>query len=327
MAQSLKWNIFNEVEADGSNRYSCRMNAMEIARSLFAQRMTTTTNAFFPSAAQDVFASLLVSICRDGETDSDTRAYMNNESFSNYIQSSDSEDLCAQLSSYPDLRAATSYIEGGNEQAQGVLSEMYSVIRDVLVGVFAAKGNFSIRNFVRRRGKKILFIEYDLAIGGVLTPVYRLLIDLALKEALSQSSERGNVFLFFDEFKLLPHLQHIDDAVNFGRSKGVKVFAGIQSIEQLYDIYGQSKGRSIAAGFSTVLAFKSNDQATMRYVSGLYGRNLVSVETIGENNVLSTTVQPGNVIEDWVMSRLDRGDAIVCLPTDQPFLIHFDKFE
>lgn len=324
--KTQKWNLFQELLADGIGRDVYQLNAMEIARSLFAQRMRSTTNAFFPSAAQDVFASLLVSICRDAETDESVQAALNNQDLAYYLQSSDPETLCEQLSAYDDLRAAASYIEGGSEQAQGVLSEMYSVIRAVLIGAFADRGSFSVRRFIRGRGKKILFIEYDLAIGGILTPIYRLLIDLALKEALSQHSRGGNVYLFLDEFKLLPYLEHIEDAVNFGRSKGVKVFAGLQSIEQFYDLYGQSKGRSIAAGFSSVFAFKANDEATMKYISGLYGRSLVSVEIISADNKNYPSVQRGFVVEDWVLSGLGRGDALVSLPSLPPFVFHFNRF-
>lgn len=325
--KTQKWNLFREILADGPGRDVCRLNTMEIARSLFVQRMRSTTNAFFPSAAQDVFASLLVSICRDAETDEGVRAAMNNQDLTYYLHSSGPETLCEQLSAYDDLRVATSYIEGGSEQAQGVLSEMYSIIRDVLIGTFASRGSFSIRRFIRDRRKKILFIEYDLAIGGILTPIYRLLIDLALKEALSQHSRGGSVYLFLDEFKLLPHLEHIEDAVNFGRSKGVKVFAGLQSIEQLYDLYGQSKGRSIAAGFSSVFAFKANDEATMKYISGLYGRSLVSVEIISADNKNYSSVQSGFVVEDWVLGGLGRGDAVVSLPSVPPFVFHFNRFK
>lgn len=324
--KTRKWNLFREILADGPDRDVCRLNATEIARSLFTQRMRSTTNAFFPSAAQDVFASLLVSICRDAETDESARAALNNQDLAYYLQSSDPETLCGQLSAYDDLRATVSYIAGDSEQAQGVLSEMYSVIRDVLIGIFAGRGSFSIRRFIRSRGKKILFIEYDLAIGNILTPIYRLLIDLALKEALSQHSRGGSVYLFLDEFKLLPHLEHIEDAVNFGRSKGVKVFAGLQSIEQLYDIYGQSKGRSIAAGFSSVFAFKANDEATMKYISGLYGRSLVSVEIISSDSKNYSSVQSGFVVEDWILSGLGRGDALVSLPSVPPFVFHFNRF-
>jgi len=76
---------------------------------------------------------------------------------------------------------------------------MYSVIRDLFLGVFAEHGTFSIRNFVRKKGGRALFIEYDLAIGSVLTPIYKLMFDLALKEALGRTKSAGNVYLICDE--------------------------------------------------------------------------------------------------------------------------------
>lgn len=81
-----------------------------------------------------------------------------------------------------------------------------------------AKERFSMRNTVRKKGGTAIFIEYDLTVGEVMTPMYRLLIDLALKEALGRTEEKGNVYLILDELKLLPKLKHLDDALNFGRS-------------------------------------------------------------------------------------------------------------
>jgi len=324
---SQKWNIFEEVLADGWIEESIKLNAMEIARGLFSQRMKNTTNAFFPSAAQDVFTSIMMAILRDARVDADVRTnLLNNEALIGFLNSCSPDELCEELLAYPDLRSATSYIEGGSEQAQGVVSELYSVIRDLFVGVFAGKGNFSMRKFVRNRGKKVLFLEYDLLIGSILTPIYRLLVDLALKEALGQGTVRGNVYLICDEFKLLPHLEHIDDAVNFGRSLGVKVLAGLQSIEQLYDLYGQNRGRCVAAGFSNVFAFRANDEATMRYMRGLYGQNMVTVEHTDANMERKREIRLGNVIEDWTISELNPGYAVVCLHRRDPFVFHFQPF-
>ena len=72
---------------------------------------------------------------------------------------------------------------------------MYSVVRDIFIGVFNEKGGFSLRNFVRQKGERTLFIEYDLSIGNVLAPVYKIMFDLALKEALGQTKNRGNVYV------------------------------------------------------------------------------------------------------------------------------------
>ena len=326
IAKSVRWNIFREIRADGPDNDICQTNAMEIARTLFAQRMKQTTNAFFPSTAQDVFASLLSSICWDATVDPDVTAKMNNRDLAEYLSSSDAEELQLQLSAYNSLKATCSYIAGDNEQAQGVISELHSVIREVLLGVFAQKGDFSIREFVRGRGKKVLFVEYDLSIGSVLTPVYRLLIDLAIKETLAQASTRGRVYLFLDEFRLLPYLEHIDDLVNFGRSMGARCFAGLQSIEQLYDLYGHSRGNAIAEGFSNVFCFRANDEATMKYVAGRYGSNLLGIDIVTAKGMSQHIVQPSQVIPDWCMSGQKPGQSVVCLAGEAPFLFHFDRF-
>jgi len=164
------------------------------------------------------------------------------------------------------------------------------------------------------------------SIGSILTPVYRLMFDLALKEALGRNKPLGNVYLICDEFKLLPHLRHIDDGVNFGRSLGVKVFAGVQSIEQLYEIYGQSRGRNIAAGFSSVYAFRSNDTATREFVSGLFGKNIVLEQYQMSNNQLVEEKRSGQTVEDWDLNSLKVGEAIVGLPFSPPFRFYFDKY-
>ena len=82
------------------------------------------------------------------------------------------------------------------------------------------------------------------------------------------------MYLVLDELKLLPKLQHLDDALNFGRSMGVKVIAGLQSVNQLYDSYGQEKNGD-SGRFGTVFAFRTSDNASREYISGLFGRNVV----------------------------------------------------
>lgn len=225
-----------------------------------------------------------------------------------------------------DMRSVLSYIEGDSTQSQGVLAEMYSVVRDIFIGVFAEKGGFSIRNFVRRKGGRTLFIEYDLSIGSVLTPVYKIMFDLALKEALGQTKSKGNVYLICDEFKLLPNLQHIDDGVNFGRSLGVKVFAGLQSIEQLYEIYGQSRGKNLAAGFSSIIAFRANDVTTRSYISSLHGQNMVLEQYRMMDNHTVEDKRIGNTVEDWDLNSLRVGEAIVGLPFSPPFRFYFEMY-
>ena len=108
---------------------------------------------------------------------------------------------------------------------------------------------------------------------------------------------------------------------------GVKVIAGIQSIEQLYEIYGESKARNIAAGFSSVFAFKSNDPITRDYISDLYGKNIVLEQYKSSNNTLIEEKREGKTVEDWHLNDLDIGQAVIGLPFREPFIFKFDEYK
>ena len=306
--QSQRWNIFKEILADGWEDRQVILNTQEICKAFFEERTKNNNNPFFPNAARDLLAAILITIVRLG---SESKEFVKENFYNNrikeFLDSSSGTDLCDLLDGIMDMRS--------------------SVVRDIFIGVFAEKGGFSIRNFVRRKGGRTLFIEYDLSIGSVLTPVYKIMFDLALKEALGQTKSKGNVYLICDEFKLLPNLQHIDDGVNFGRSLGVKVFAGLQSIEQLYEIYGQSRGKNLAAGFSSIIAFRANDVTTRSYISSLHGQNMVLEQYRMMDNHTVEDKRIGNTVEDWDLNSLRVGEAIVGLPFSPPFRFYFDMYK
>ena len=94
----------------------------------------------------------------------------------------------------------------------------------------------------------------------------------------------------------------------------------------MYEIYEESKGRNIAAGFSSVYAFKANDSHTREYITNLYGKNIVLEQYKSANNVLVEDKRNGNVVEDWDLNNLEIGEAIVGLPFEKPFKFNFDLF-
>ena len=328
-SRSVKWNIFREILADGFKEKDYLLNIQEICNSFFAERIQKSQNTFFPHAAADLLSAIITTLIRDSLGSKEIM----NETFYNdtlrvILDGSTVEDLINNIESYSDLISVVSYINGEGSQTQGVLSEMYSVVKEIFIGVFSERGAFSIRDFVRSKGGKPLFIEYDLSIGSILSPIYSLLFDLALKEALGQSSNRkGNVYLICDEFRLLPNLKHIDDGVNFGRSLGVKVFAGLQSINQLIEVYGEARGKNIAAGFSSVYAFRANDTATRKFVIDLYGQNYILDHYSSVDKKYMEDKRQGNTVEDWDMMSLNVGEAIVGLPFSKPFRFQFANFK
>lgn len=320
---SERWSIYEEIIADGKDYTSIIQNTQEICKSLFADLIEkNNSNPFFPMAARDLLASIIIALIKTGVTP-------NNEDLKNYIESSSPELIRELLGTHPELTSVTSYIGAkSGSQSQGVLSEMYSVARDVLTGVFADVGDFSMRRFIREKNHRIAFIEYDLSIGDVLSPIYSLLFDLALKEALGRTASQGNVYLIVDELKLLPNLRHLEDGINFGRSLGVKILAGLQSIDQLNANYSnETKAKNAVSGFSSVIAFHQNDYTTRQYISQLMGQNMVLDTYAEDNGNFHYEKRVGFIVEDWDLNGLGVGDAIVSFPNFKPFRFHFDEYE
>ncbi|MFG6353515.1 MAG: type IV secretion system DNA-binding domain-containing protein [Oscillospiraceae bacterium] len=320
--QSEKWNIYEEITSDGKDFTSVTQCTQEICKSLFSDLVErNSSNPFFPIAARDLLASIIVALVREG-------VVPDNCDIKNYIDATPVEELRVLLGRHKELASVASYIGGkAGSQAQGVLSEMYSVVRDIFTGVFADSGDFSMRKFIRQKGGRVAFIEYDLAIGDVLSPVYTLLFDLALKEALGRTATQGNVYLIADELKLLPNLRHLEDGINFGRSLGVKILAGLQSIDQLNANYSsESKAKNAVSGFSSVFAFQQNDYTTREYVSQLMGRNMILESFPEADGSIHYEKREGYTVEDWDLTSLSVGEAIVKLPSIQPFRFKFDLF-
>lgn len=314
------WNIFNEIESGERQQES----VLEIAKSVFAEACSKTTQVFFPNAAKDLFMACLLHFLRT--VPAQDRC---NENLMDYICRTPSGELREMLLQYPDLRAMSSYIANEDSaQTQGVISELQQTIREIFVGNFARQGTLSLRNIVRNKGGRTVFIEYDLSMGSVLTPIYSLMFDTAIKTALSRNRSEGNVYFITDEFRLLPNLRHIDDAVNFGRSLGVKFLIGIQNVEQIYNNYGEQRARSIMSGFSTTINFCLTDAKSKEYIKGIFGQNrkLDAYMPLVQTRGLTEAQRDGFVVEDWDISRLELGQAIVGLPYMEPFLFKFDRY-
>ena len=215
-------------------------------------------------------------------------------------------------------------------QALGIFGYINSMVNDLFIGIFAERswaGSFSMRRIVREKGKRIIFVEYDLSVGETLGPMYRLMFDLALKEALGgRETDRGNTYLIIDEFKLLPDLMHIDDALNFGRSLGVKVCAGLQSINQLYDIYGEDRGKVLAAGFMNSFCFQTFDLDSRKFIMERFGEKYENL-SLHSRSVPISAQRQGYVVEDWDILRLDVGQAYINLVGYDPFFFHFTDFD
>lgn len=311
------WNIFREL---GQNN-DIESSVAEISKTLFYEKIKDSHQKFFPNAAKDLFGGILLHYARTQNQS------MNNYQLRQFLNSKDSAaEIRSILENHPDLQAMSSYIApNAPNQTQGVMSELQQTIREIFQGNFSKQGTLSIREAIKQKNGRAIFVEYDLGVGNMLTPIYRLLFDLAIKEALSREKSEGNVWFVIDEFRLIPLLQHVDDGVNFGRSLGAKFIIGVQNVSQIFEAYKEQLARSILSGFMTTIAFRVNDQMTKNFIQERFGKNrkLESYE-VGTRRI--EQIREANVVEDWDITRLTTGTAIIGIPEQDPFIFRFKEY-
>lgn len=323
------WNVFRDLSDDPRQR---AQEAFEIASTVFSEDLQSAAqNMFFATAARDVFAGVMELMA----TNARPGAALSNAELRRMLEGS-AEEMLDLLQSSESLAGTARYLEGGETQVQSILAFLQPTLRKAFSGIFREPGDFSVRDFVRRRGGRALFIEYDISVGSGLLPVYRVLMDLAMKEALGFGRERlqamarvpDNFYFVLDEFALLPRLSHVGDGVNFGREFGLRFLVATQNVNQVFHGYPGGSGESILSGFGTVLAFRLADRVSRALVRERYGTNRKQISTYApvRHEGVRQTVVEGNVIEDWDLSGLQQGQCIALVPLEPPFLLQFTEF-
>ncbi len=326
-------NIFAEIMprgVDGKLVYTpdSDVDTLEIAE-LFFQQMHSETQPVFPAMAEQIVAGIIIYFMRRYWREDQSR--LNNQELIHFFQSRTTEELKAVFEEdyMEDYKSCISYISGKGTQTQGVNSYIGAILRKMFIGPFAMADparEFSMMHILTGRKRTVVFIEYDLKRGNALAPMYGILIDQALKNALGgRGDTRKNVYLLLDEWALLPKLKYAADSLSFGRSQGVKVMAGIQNISAIEDLYGEAGARNILAGFQNIFAFRITDYHTRRFLVERLGENYQNISFSAQNE--SANIQyTGHTLEEWDLMELELGQAAVVLAGEAPFLFRFPRY-
>ena len=232
------YNIFAEIMPrgkDGRLVYTkdSDVDALDISKQLF-QKMNSETQPVFPAMAAQILAGVLIYFMRTYWRKDQKK--LNNKELIGFLSGSTNAELKAvfEVEYMEDYRNCMDYIADKSHQTQGVNSYIGTILKEMFVGPFAESNpekEFSMHEIVTAPEKKVVFIEYDLKRGEALAPIYGVLIDRALANALGGRQEkRNNVYVILDEMLLLTQkLNHLSNAMNFGRSQGVKILCGLQN--------------------------------------------------------------------------------------------------
>lgn len=320
-------NIFAEVMPrgnDGKLVYTPESDedVLELCGQLF-RPMKSETQPIFPAMAEQVVAAVLIYYMRTYWRSDQTK--LNNKEIINFFTHSTNDDLKKVLSSeyMADQRSCIDYISSKGNQTQGVNSYIGTMLKKMFVGPFAQADparEFSMRDIVCSGKKKVVFIEYDLRKGQLLAPMYSILIDNALKNAMGgRQRVKTNKYFLLDEMLLLPKLEHLSDSLNFGRSLGVRVMCGLQNTCGLEEQYGEAGAKNILSSFQNMVAFRMNDYDTRQFVINRLGENYQNFSFSAQQTNLNIQ-RAGHTVEDWNLLKLENGEAVVSLTGENPFL-------
>lgn len=267
---SVIWNVFMELYDGGAplSMSALEVNAREVATMLF-EGIESKMQPVFNLSAADFLSKIMCSMVIDAyKKGKNPFQWANNCMLNSLLSECDNKKLLeytGRKASYGYLRT---YVGDGNSnQALGVYAYLSSARQRTFISRFAEhsmKRTFGVRDFIRKKGGRILFLEYDHRHKETLSVVYSLLYNLAIKEALSCPG--GNKWFICDEANLVPYITSLQDLLNVGRSFGCKTVFGLQSIAQLKNNYDEAYAESLAAGFCNLMAFHNTDYSSREYV-------------------------------------------------------------
>lgn len=105
-----------------------------------------------------------------------------------------------------------------------------------------------------------------------LMPFYSMILDLIINNIMSLDKDiNRRVWLIIDELPAMKKLPSLTSALSEFRKYGGCIMAGMQSISQLYDIYGAYNATSMLDQFNTKFVFRTEDHKFASYISKNFG--------------------------------------------------------
>ncbi|CAZ15896.1 type IV secretion system DNA-binding domain-containing protein [Xanthomonas albilineans] len=140
------------------------------------------------------------------------------------------------------------------------------------------QGDFSIRRFLEDDQNGSLFITWREDMAVALRPLISAWVDVVCTSVLSMpESNSRRLWLILDELASLEKLASLQDALTKGRKHGLRVAAGLQTVSQLDDLYGQKQSQTLRGSLRSlvVLGGAKTDPETAEVMSRSLGEHEV----------------------------------------------------
>ena len=195
-------------------------------------------------------------------------------------------DLLCALDSLDSIAAVTAQHSRAHQLADRILSDdkhAPSVLSTLAtkIGQFesvaalwhtnTAGRRFSIERFLAAPG--VLILGNDPVLRDSFWPINALLLKALTQEILRRPNTPGVRHWFvLDEFRAMQRVECVHDLLNLGRSKGVSVLLGIQSLEGLIEVYGEQVANDLLSQCAQKTFLRAGGPRTAEWAEKFFGR-------------------------------------------------------
>ena len=218
-----------------------------------------------------------------------------------------------------------------------IITEILAMRDKIFVGSFRGKKHMNDQVYIspcylpsNKKGPAVLFLKYNERYHDVCAPIFRCFVDMLIASYLEGVGCRGGkLYLVLDELASLPELRRLGQALELGPQYGIRVIAGLQTVEQMRLNYSRTPNAAnvILGGFQNTVAFKS-DAETVNFLCERFGTALVQrVYTRAGGGIGYTEPSVVHSVEAYDLLTLSQGQAVVALEGEKPFILQFPLYK
>lgn len=324
----VKWSLLNEAYNDTHPE----IILYEIASMIYQSAVEGSENKAFPISAKFIFYAILFITYKESNG-----KMPSNKELIHKAETITPSKLLEDIEKYDELASVRNLVtEKQNVTSWGIQMEKARVLADLFVkksNFCHENSDFSIRDFIHRGKGHRLIIVLDIESRSSSENIAKLLLDIALKEALSgddlEYSDMTRYYFVLDEYAYLPcgGLEYLDFAKDMGRSKGLRIIGAFQHFSQLKKLYGGKLENAMndAAGYGDIVVFHPHDGATRDFVLNRCGTEMKETVTIDAMCNVHTEVKEMPVVPPGVLNELKCGEAVILPDEGRPFWFYFDE--
>jgi type IV secretory pathway TraG/TraD family ATPase VirD4 len=226
-----------------------------------------TTAPFFSDAGRELVYSVILAL---------NHAVGTKWTFRDLLCALDSSDHITRINKpCPIAKRISSRILEDKQHSSSVLSTLATKLGrfEQVAALWATQRDgspFSIEEFLSRPG--VLVLGNDPVLRESFWPINAMLLKALTNEILRRpNTRRPRHWFIFDEFRAMENVSCIHELLNRGRSKGASVLLGIQSIEGLVEVYGDSGANDILSQCAYKTFLRAGSHSTAGWAERHFG--------------------------------------------------------